>query len=96
MADATHGLGGLKYETTKRTRAPEWNVFGALALIVVVFGRDLFGHHLGFHDREAGRLLSGDGQGRDHRGGRGAGPVAAAAAGQGAAPWQGSFWKPGV
>lgn len=37
MADATHGLGGLKYDPAKRTRAPEWNVFGALVLIVVIF-----------------------------------------------------------
>ena len=37
MADATHGLGGLKYDPAKRTRAPEWNVFGALVLIVLVF-----------------------------------------------------------
>lgn len=37
MADATHGLGGLKYDPTKRTRAPEWNVFGALILMVVIF-----------------------------------------------------------
>jgi len=33
----THGLGGLKYDPTKRTRAPEWNVFFALILIVLVF-----------------------------------------------------------
>ncbi|RYI06732.1 MAG: ABC transporter permease [Acetobacteraceae bacterium] len=37
MADAAHGLGGLKYDPTKRTRAPEWNVFGALVLIVLIF-----------------------------------------------------------
>ena len=37
MAEATHGLGGLKYDPAKRTRAPEWNVFGALILIVLVF-----------------------------------------------------------
>ena len=37
MANATHGLGGLKYDPAKRTRAPEWNVFGALILIVVIF-----------------------------------------------------------
>ena len=37
VADATHGLGGLKYDPAKRTRAPEWNVFGALVLIVVIF-----------------------------------------------------------
>lgn len=37
MAEATHGLGGLKYDPTKRNRAPEWNVFGALVLIVLIF-----------------------------------------------------------
>ncbi|MCT8329920.1 ABC transporter permease [Albidovulum sediminis] len=37
MAQPTHGLGGLKYDPAKRTRAPEWNVFGALVLIVVIF-----------------------------------------------------------
>jgi inositol transport system permease protein len=37
VAQATHGLGGLKYDPAKRTRAPEWNVFGALVLIVVIF-----------------------------------------------------------
>jgi inositol transport system permease protein len=33
----SHGLGGLKYDPTKRTRAPEWNVFAALIFIVIVF-----------------------------------------------------------
>jgi inositol transport system permease protein len=37
VADATHGLGGLTYDPAKRTRAPEWNVFAALVLIVLVF-----------------------------------------------------------
>ena len=37
MAEATHGLGGLKYDPTKRTRAPEWNVFAALILMVAIF-----------------------------------------------------------
>ncbi len=37
MAEATHGLGGLKYDPTKRSRAPEWNVFGALILILIIF-----------------------------------------------------------
>jgi inositol transport system permease protein len=37
VAETTHGLGGLKYDPAKRTRAPEWNVFGALVLIVLVF-----------------------------------------------------------
>ena len=36
-SQATHGLGGLKYDPTKKTRAPEWNVFIALILITVVF-----------------------------------------------------------
>ncbi|WP_284162883.1 ABC transporter permease [Frigidibacter sp. SD6-1] len=37
MAQTTHGLGGLKYDPTKRTRAAEWNVFFALLLIVFIF-----------------------------------------------------------
>jgi inositol transport system permease protein len=37
MAEAAHGLGGLKYDPAKKARAPEWNVFGALVLIVVIF-----------------------------------------------------------
>lgn len=37
VSQANHGLGGLKYDPTKRTRAPEWNVFAALVLIVVIF-----------------------------------------------------------
>lgn len=37
MAESTHGLGGLKYDPAKRNRAPEWNVFGALVLIVLIF-----------------------------------------------------------
>ncbi len=37
MAQAAHGLGGLNYDPAKRTRAPEWNVFGALILIIVIF-----------------------------------------------------------
>lgn len=37
MAEATHGLGGLKYDPAKKNRAPEWNVFGALVLIVLIF-----------------------------------------------------------
>lgn len=37
MADETHGLGGLKYDPAKRTRAPEWNVLAALVLITLVF-----------------------------------------------------------
>jgi inositol transport system permease protein len=37
MADAMHGLGGLKYDPAKRSRAPEWNVFAAFVLIVLIF-----------------------------------------------------------
>jgi inositol transport system permease protein len=37
VAQATHGLGGLKYDPAKRNRAPEWNVFAALVLIVLIF-----------------------------------------------------------
>ncbi|MBL9051212.1 MAG: ABC transporter permease [Tabrizicola sp.] len=37
MAEATHGTGGQKYDPAKRNRAPEWNVFGALVLIVLIF-----------------------------------------------------------
>lgn len=36
-SQATHGLGGLKYDPSRRTRAPEWNVFIALIFIIVVF-----------------------------------------------------------
>ena len=37
MAQPSHGLGGLKYDPTKKTRSPEWNVFFALIGIVVIF-----------------------------------------------------------
>jgi inositol transport system permease protein len=37
VAQTTHGLGGLKYDPAKRTRAPEWNVFLALVVIVLIF-----------------------------------------------------------
>ncbi|MEZ5886253.1 MAG: ABC transporter permease [Paracoccaceae bacterium] len=37
MTQTTHGLGGLKYDPTKRTRAPEWNVFIALVIIILIF-----------------------------------------------------------
>ena len=37
MATPASGLGGLKYDPAKRTRAPEWNVFGALVSIILVF-----------------------------------------------------------
>lgn len=37
MAQETAGLGGLKYDPTKKARAPEWNVFLALIVMIVVF-----------------------------------------------------------
>ena len=37
VSQATHGLGGLKYDPTKKTRAPEWNVLVALVAIIVIF-----------------------------------------------------------
>lgn len=37
MADATHGIGGLKYDHSKRQRPQELNVFIALVLIIAVF-----------------------------------------------------------
>ncbi len=37
VAQTSHGLGGLKYDPTKKTRPPELNVFLALILIVVAF-----------------------------------------------------------
>lgn len=37
MAQSASGLGGLKYDPSKRARAPEWNVFIALVAIVVIF-----------------------------------------------------------
>lgn len=37
MSEANHGLGGLKYDPSRRARAPEWNVFIALVIIVVIF-----------------------------------------------------------
>ncbi len=37
VSEANHGLGGLKYDPSKKARAPEWNVFAALILIVAIF-----------------------------------------------------------
>jgi inositol transport system permease protein len=37
MAQPAQGVGGLKYDPTKKARAPEWNVFIALVVMVVVF-----------------------------------------------------------
>lgn len=33
----THGLGGLKYDPAKKARAPEWNVFLALIMMIIIF-----------------------------------------------------------
>ena len=37
MAQPVQGVGGLKFDPTKKTRAPEWNVFLALVVMVVIF-----------------------------------------------------------
>ncbi len=37
VTETNHGPGGLKYDPAKRTRAPEWNVFAALVVIVLIF-----------------------------------------------------------
>ena len=37
MAQQSQGIGGLKFDATKRTRANEWNVLVALIVIVLVF-----------------------------------------------------------
>jgi len=37
VSDQTHGLGGLKYDPTKKARPPELNVFLALVAIVAIF-----------------------------------------------------------
>ena len=55
MAQATHGVGGLKYDASKRARPPELNVFVALLLIVAVFeilGRLVIGDSFLFNTRE--------------------------------------------
>ena len=55
MAQATHGVGGLTYDATKRARPPELNVFVALLLIVAVFeilGRLIIGDSFLFNTRE--------------------------------------------
>lgn len=55
MSSTTHGLGGLKYDPTKKTRAPEWNVFFALVGIVVIFeliGRLFMGDSFLFNTRD--------------------------------------------
>ena len=55
MAQAIHGVGGLKYDASKRARPPELNVFVALLLIVAVFeilGRLIIGDSFLFNTRE--------------------------------------------
>jgi inositol transport system permease protein len=55
MAQTSHGLGGLKYDPTKKARPPELNVFLALILIVVVFellGRYVVGDSFLFNTRD--------------------------------------------
>jgi inositol transport system permease protein len=37
MAQPVQGVGGLKYDPTKKSRAPEWNVLLALIMMVVAF-----------------------------------------------------------
>lgn len=55
VAQATHGVGGLTYDASKRARPPELNVFVALLLIVAVFeilGRLIIGDSFLFNTRE--------------------------------------------
>lgn len=37
MSNSSHGIGGLTFDDKKKARAPEWNVFFALVLIVAIF-----------------------------------------------------------
>ncbi|PRY87375.1 ABC transporter permease [Donghicola tyrosinivorans] len=37
MSQSSHGIGGLTFDEKKKARAPEWNVFFALLLIVGIF-----------------------------------------------------------
>ena len=55
MAEASHGIGGLTFDASKRNLPPEAGVFIALVLIVVVFevlGRLLMGDSFLFNTRE--------------------------------------------
>lgn len=55
MAKSSHGIGGSTYDPAKRTRAPEWNVFTALVLIVAAFeilGRVFLGDSFLFNSRD--------------------------------------------
>ncbi|KJZ18540.1 ABC transporter permease [Loktanella sp. S4079] len=51
MSKSSHGIGGLTFDDKKKARAPEWNVFFALVLIVAIFeglGAILMGQSLLF------------------------------------------------
>ncbi len=55
MSTPTHGLGGLKYDPSKKARPPELNVFIAFVIIVVAFelmGRIMVGDSFLFNTRE--------------------------------------------
>jgi inositol transport system permease protein len=55
MADAAHGIGGLKFDPKKRSKPPELNVFIALVLIVATFeglGWLLYGDSFLFNTRD--------------------------------------------
>jgi inositol transport system permease protein len=55
MADTAQGLGGLKYDPTKKARPPELNVFIAFVIIVLAFeilGRLILGDSFLFNTRE--------------------------------------------
>jgi inositol transport system permease protein len=55
VSQQTHGLGGLKYDPTKKARPPELNVLMALIAIVVTFellGRVLLGDSFLFNTRD--------------------------------------------
>ncbi|MBL8564055.1 MAG: ABC transporter permease [Gemmobacter sp.] len=55
MSTTTHGLGGLKYDPSKKARAPEWNVFFALVGIILIFelvGRIFMGDSFLFNTRD--------------------------------------------
>ena len=55
MAQTSHGIGGLTYDPSTRTRPPELNVLAALILIVIAFevlGRVLIGDSFLFNTRD--------------------------------------------
>ena len=51
MADAAHGIGGLKYDHAKRRRPQELNVFMALIAIIAVF--EILGQTLPYMDGQS-------------------------------------------